>query len=481
MGTLGPGHVNAQAVGHVRRSAVDAARAQAERLREQNAQAEAEQRPTPLVAALPPMRPVVAPNLDTDFWAERDHLTQIRDLAHARIVSPDALLGCVLARISALSPPTILLPPIVGTSATLDFLVAIVGPSGSGKSSASRLAADLLPIDDETVFEGSLGSGEGIAATYVQTVTEDDAEGKKRRVQRQVYRGALFHLDEGQALAEMGGRSGSTLLPSLRSAAMGERLGQQNADAERKRNLAPRSYRAAFVIGFQLETAAPLLDDAAGGTPQRFCYLSAVDPSIPDVAPPEPFIPWSWKPPVHQHGPMGIDGSVLEEIRGWQIAKARGGHVDRLDSHSHLVRLKTAGLLALLDGGRLHITADDWRLAGTITATSSAVRSEIAKVAAQRQREAEDAGIGRRVRQEVATAQAAENRILVKAAGVVARHVHRKASEAGHTCTRRCAQQAMSSAQRREVTVDDAIDLAIEQRWIERHDDRLTPGGSAPA
>ena len=113
--------------------------------------------------------------------------------------------------------------------------------------------------------------------------------------------------------------------------------------------------------------------------------------------------------------------------------------------------------------------------------TSAAVRTLIAEAAAQRHREAENAGITRQVRREAASAQAAENRVLTKAARTIGRHVHRNGPDPEHICGRRCAQQAMSSKQRQEVTVDEALALAIDRRWIASSGDHYVPGGSYPA
>jgi hypothetical protein len=49
-----------------------------------------------------------------DFWEKTDVLGHIRDFARARLVSPWAMLGVVLARVVARIPPTVQLPPLVG-------------------------------------------------------------------------------------------------------------------------------------------------------------------------------------------------------------------------------------------------------------------------------------------------------------------------------------------------------------------------------
>jgi hypothetical protein len=61
----------------------------------------------------------------------------------------------------------------------------------------------------------------------------------------------------------------------------GGTLGSQNAEANRNRFVPEGSYPFGLFIGFQPETALPLLRDVAAGTPQRFVYNSTVDPTKP--------------------------------------------------------------------------------------------------------------------------------------------------------------------------------------------------------
>ena len=406
----------------------------------------------------------VAANLPASFYDERPELAHIRAAAHCRARSADAVLGVVLARIAVLSPPSLRLPAPVDSEATLDMAVAIIGRSGSGKSGAAKVARDLLPIDADDLAELPLGSGEGITEAYLEMVEEIDANGKLQKVKRQVKRGVLFMLDEGQALAEMGGRSGSTLLPTIRSAWAGEQLGQANASEERRRKLPAHEYRFALVAGFQLEYATALLDDHAGGTPQRFLYLPAQDPSIPDDAPAWPGA-LEWHPPVHSAGPMGLDPNVAAEIRRRALALSRDEitDVDPLDSRRDLVRLKVAGLLAVF-AGRTDISGDDWRLAGQILATSDKVRASIVDAARFRKGEAErtkgvTAALRARTLDDDVTSRA-----LTTAAKAIGRHVHKGECSGG--CKRRCVTHCMSSKTREHVALDDAISEAISQGYV---------------
>lgn len=421
--------------------------------------------------------PSEAPNLPASFYEERTELAHIRDAAYCRARSADAVLGVTLARLAVLTPPTLHLPAPVDTEATLDFAVALIGHSGAGKSGASRIGDELLRVDGDDLAVRALGSYEGLVESYLGMVEEVDDAGKTVQVKRQVRRGVLFELDEGQALADMGTRKGSTLLPGIRSAAHGNRLGQANASEDRRRHLPPREYRFALVAGFQLEHATALIDDAPGGTPQRFVYFAAEDRSIPDDAPMWPGA-LDWRPPTRTAGPMGLDTEVARQIRARALARSRGTTViDQLDAHRDLNRLKVAGLLAVLDR-RTDITAGDWSLAGQVLDASDRVRSSIIDAARWRARENERARTAKLVRQAATLDDDAAGRAVANMARAVARHVRRGKCDGG--CRRRCVTIATSSKDRKLAPVDDALDIASGHGWVVLDGDRIRPGGVAP-
>lgn len=417
-------------------------------------------------------------NLSASFYDERPALAHIRDAAYSRARSADAVLGCVLARLAVLTPPTVRLPAPVDSEGTLDLCVAIIGRSGAGKSGAAKVARYLLPIDADDLDVVGIGSGEGIVEAYLGMVDEVDDDGKAVRVKRQVRRGVLFMADEGQALMEQGARSGAIVLSTIRSAWAGEMLGQANASEERRRKLPAAEYRFALVAGFQLEYASALLDDAAGGTPQRFLYLSAVDPGIPDEPTPWPGL-LAWRPPQHPSGPMGLDGEVCAEIRRRALALSRDEvtDADPLDSRRDLVRLKVAGLLALLDD-RADITGDDWRLAGQVLDSSDRVRASIVDAQRWRAREAERTRTAKLARQAATLDDDATRRAVTTMAGAIARHVHRGRCDGG--CRRRCVTQVTSGKHRKLATIDDALDEASRHGWVVLDGDDIRPGEVTP-
>lgn len=316
-----------------------------------------------------------------EFWTARTHLDQLRQFARSRLASPWAVLGVALARVTAHVEPHLVLPPIVGGEVGLNLFVAVTGPSGGGKGAATATARDAIHFGDFIrLVEPNVGSGEGIVHTYMRRTkgTDGDPAGTEQHTTR-----ALFHASEIDTLAALKGRQGSTLLPVLRDAWMSDRLGFQNADPARRLLLEPHTYRLSLIVGVQPARAAVLLDDADGGTPQRFLWMPSTDPGIPDQRPAEP-ARIEWAPPNprnHIVTPstgryrLHICDQARHDIE--QAARARvAGNTDTLDGHALLNRLKTAAALALLDG-RAEVRDDDWQLAGTVLEISDHTRAQV--------------------------------------------------------------------------------------------------------
>jgi hypothetical protein len=309
---------------------------------------------------------------EVSFWSARPILTHIHDFARARRVSPWAVLGVTLARITTATPPQVCLPPIVGGKASLNLFVGLVGPSGAGKGAAEAVAADAVHVGH--IVSHNVGSGEGIAHGYKKRVRGGDLEWVDDR------HAVLFSVPEIDSLAAQGDRKGATLMPQLRSGWTGEQLGFGYADPTKRIIVEAHQYRLCLVAGIQPGRAGCLLDDADGGTPQRFLWLPATDPHAPDTPPAEPE-PWHWTPP-RVGDIVGIGGAPLQvcdqardTIVTARLARLRGdGHA--LDGHALLAQLKTAAALALADE-RLDVNDDDWHLAHLVAAKSTATRQAV--------------------------------------------------------------------------------------------------------
>lgn len=332
--------------------------------------------PAPL-APVPDVTTITTPDLHPDqedtFWAARPLLTHLHDFARARRVSPWAVLGVTLARIITATPHQVCLPPIVGGKASLNLFIGLVGPSGSGKGAAEAVAAEAFLLGRHVVSH-NVGSGEGIAHGYMHRTKGD-------LVWNDDDHAVLFSVPEIDSLAAQGDRKGATLMPQLRSGWTGEQLGFGYADPTKRILIPAHEYRLCLVAGIQPGRAGCLLDDADGGTPQRFLWMPATDPGAPDTPPDEPR-PMSWAG-INTGSMASIGGirmsvcdTAKDTIRASRLARLRGdGHA--LDGHALLAQLKTAAALAVADS-RLTVTDDDWDLAGTIATKSAAVRSQVA-------------------------------------------------------------------------------------------------------
>jgi len=416
-------------------------------------------------------------NLPAEFWASRPVLGLIRQAAHFRVRSADAVLLCVLARVALLTSPTIALPAIAGGRASLNFLGGIVSSSGGGKTTADVVAGELLPVEQrKDIVVHSLGSGEGAIEGYFEMVDEE-IDGKKRKVKKQTKVGAMYMLDEGQALAEMGGRSGATLLPTLRSAWSGSMLGQANATVETHRKIPAHKYRFVLLAGFQPEYASGLIADAAGGTPQRFVFAHGVDSTIPN----EP-IEWpgeiDWRPPGSYAGGIDIDfePSIAAEIRSRALMRQQGKwEPDPLDSHADLARMKMAALLAILDG-RLYVEPEDWELAGMIMRSSAAVRTWVIELARSAAVQTEQAFAAKLANRAAVVEDTAEQRALESGARSMARKVHR--SEV--PLSKRELLAAAASKHKQLASADEMIALAVDRGWLTTVADGWKSGDSRP-
>lgn len=337
----------------------------------------------PRTEDLPAVTIFVEPDAEIveEFWHARPILTHLRDFARARTVAPWAVLGCALARVICATPPNIVLPPITGGPASLNLFVGLVGRSGSGKGSAERVAAEALDVGH--IETRTTGSGEGTVHAYVKR-TKDGLEQHTTAV--------LFTVPEVDTLGALGARNGSTLMPLLRSAYSGEQLGFQYADPTKSLLVAPHKYRLCLIVGIQPGRAGVLLDDADGGTPQRFSWLIATDPGAPDVTP-KPPAPRVWRFWAYESNMAGgfhameVCATARDLIINERKTVLRGGGADALDGHRLLTRLKIAAGLALLDE-RLDVNEEDWQLAGIVSTKSDATRGSVVAEAQARAKEA---------------------------------------------------------------------------------------------
>lgn len=408
-----------------------------------------------LAGIVPAPLETLADELELDsFWRARPVLAHLHDFARARRVAPWALLGVTLARVITVVPPAVVLPSLVGSHGSLNLFVGIVGRSGAGKGTAESAAADALPLP-EPVTTATVGSGEGIAHAYVRR-TKDGVEQHTHAV--------LFSVPEIDTLTALSDRRGATLLPELRRAWVGERLGFAYSDPTKRLPVPAHAYRMTLIAGIQPERAGRLLEDADGGTPQRFIWLPAEDPHAPEVPPVEPAA-WRWQPPrwpqrawASAHLVLPVCARAREEVDADRLARLRGdGHA--LDGHAMFARLKIAAALAILDS-RAHISDTDWHLACYVADRSRATRQAVADAIAA----AHAAGNRRRAHAEADRAVLVSERLEASTVRRVARRLVQRLDGQGwvprNDLRKTCASQDRSH-------FDTAIDAAIAAGQIQ--------------
>jgi hypothetical protein len=426
------------------------------------------------------------PLLDEAFWTARPTLVHLRQAARARRVSPAAVLGAVLARVAAFTPPSTCVPNFVGEgSMPLSTYVALVARSGSGKSAPVKVAEALLPATPVgTIGPLGLGSGEGLAESYLEK-----KPGRKRK--EKTRHGALFNLDEGRFLIDLADRKGTSTVAVLCSAWSGATLGQANASQETFRLVPAGTYSVGLISLWQPAKAGGLLGEGLTGLPQRFVFLPTDDPGVPRARPEWPG-PLDWTPPHLLTIPLPLtyptEVAELVDAAAWRRLAEKiddDAPID-LDAHAMLVRLKLAGLFAVLEGRR-DVDLDDWALAGQMVAVSRSereaiveiVRAEgVAEMVKRLDRRRAEVTVELETREEHAREkfESAFESAVGSAARLIVRH-YAEGAHGGRGCTKRCATLSVAGKHRKSVALDPLLTALIERQHIVIGEGgRLLPG-----
>ncbi|WP_440219827.1 hypothetical protein [Dietzia sp. MNB45] len=393
---------------------------------------------------------------EDEFWESRPELRTIRDFARARRTAPWGTFGYVLAQAVAVIPPTVVLPPLVGARASLNTFVAMVGSSGAGKGAAYGTSLDMLRTSPRC-HVAKPGSGEGIPKEYAR---KEKPKGEPY-VQHTLRNSVLFNVSEIDTLASLGNRSGSTLMSELRAAWSGEELGFAYSDQEKKLRIEQHRFRLCLVTGVQPGRSRAILDDADGGTPQRFLWLPTTDPHRPRALPDEPkplrLPKWDGRGlvvtelgdddvvpedldairldrPVErfEFQVLEVPQSVVDAVDAVRQRDLDGVEADELEGHGILVREKVAAGLMWLNGRCDRITVEDWELAGVVKAVSDRTRAQTqAVLAANARRESIQRGKAAGYRS-VAAREVTEEDDIKRAAQRIVGYLERK----GGTATR---------------------------------------------
>jgi hypothetical protein len=446
------------------------------------------------------------PVLPEEFWTAHPLLEHIRQAAYHRQVAPAAVLLSCLARVAAMLPPSLVLPPVIGGKVPLCLLTAIVSKTGIGKSGASKVATDLLPWNPHLpgavpLDNLPIGSGEGLYEVMYETVEEQRPTGKPRHVHRQMYTNAYFYVDEVAVLNAIAKRADSTLLGNIRSLITGGVVGNTNASPDRRRHIEFGRYSYGLVVGIQAALAGPLLSDTeiSAGTPTRTLWTPAIDPTIPDDehAPDWPGT-LRWEPPGPEQliplAEMAFDDDVewpdeakatakfhivpvaeaiRKEIRSNHLPRVRGDvEVDELRSQRLLIQEKVATLLCLLCGDAIETSEGWWKLARMIMEeindrTLNWVQSELADEAMQKRRKESAHYAAREV-----NAEAAKQRWRVNEC---AKKIWAKVKDSAPGTTTR--KKVFDSLRNYRLVLEDGLNQAKEEDWV-REKNEATQTGS---
>lgn len=396
------------------------------------------------------------PNLPASFWEARPQLLQLRAYAHAVRLSPDALLYDCLTRSAAWVSVARSLLSLHEPSRFNLFALTVSNP-GVSKSRKREHARQIVPVPNNiagAVDGPPIGSGEGLVELFLGP----DPDDKKRKIQTSF--NVWVNVDEGSIFKSLGSRIGSTLDETLRSLFSGADVGNSNADPERKRWVKGGEYSFGLSVNITFESLKWLLDKAGHGTPQRFLFSAATDPTIPKKKPsPTP------KPPIFKVNPAAnitMEQAILDEVDEEIMLAARGELVlDEMDAHRVWIRCKVAGILCIWDG-RTRVNAEDWYLAGQIVETSSRVLADAAKhvetldfakadeLSAKAARKAEKCSLA------VRNVQSKQQRFALR----IARKVH-----ANGSCPKRDLRNSFAADERN--LFEEALSLAEAQSYVE--------------
>jgi hypothetical protein len=335
------------------------------------------------------------------FWNAREELQHIGMWADGKTAARWGVFGAIMARVLAAIEPNIVLPgDNFGSVGSLNTCLALVGEPGAGKDTSMDIARDAVRFVDHRYGEVQIdeekpGSGEGLTDMFVKRIQPDrrrrprqedglppEPEGPR---QMQYRTRVLAVMPEVDTLSAQASRRGSTLLAEMKTAFSGGRLGHFYRDETKRTSVDRQAYRLSTIIGVQPGKGQALLDDADGGTPQRFLWMPVQDPAVPhpddvhidEIEPIEVMIPQ-----VVGRRAIRVCQSavrVLRDARYATVSKAPGR--DPLLGHSLFVRLKVSAALSMLSGRplsqKLEITESDWEMAGVVMEVSARTLAEV--------------------------------------------------------------------------------------------------------
>lgn len=397
---------------------------------------------------------------DDEFFAATDQLKLIYRWARVRRVAPWALFGAVLLRVSASTPLPVQLPGVIGGRVSLNAFCAFVSRSGGGKGISDKVARLAWPTEIEVRLPGS---GEGISEPFV--LRGKESEDNERLT------AYILTANEIDTLTGLASRQGSILMAQLKSAWMGEPIGQSNASKATSRHVAEHDYRLCLSVGAQPGHCQVIFADTSGGSPQRFWWMPTEDPDMPRGGGPDP-APLNTALPAWTYGPDGVAEiaygipEIEETVIDAHLARQRG-QADAIDGHALLSRLKIAALLAIMHQ-RQTVTGEDWALSESVMAVSNRTRDGLLEYDRQAQRaKVHDRAIARAVGDEVY-----DGRLLDGVKRSILRTLERDGEQAGNVLRSRMGKrdrrdlfdQAVALLEHEGMVVSTSVDRGVRYR-----------------
>ncbi|WP_155727642.1 hypothetical protein [Mycobacterium avium] len=353
-------------------------------------------RSEPNVWQISPDADVLA-DLDTDdFWTATPVLQRVRQFARSRRVGPYSMLGVALVKATSSIPPYVVLPPTRGSYGSLNLYVALVGPSGTTKSTSMAAGRDYLrTVPNVPVSQP--GSGEGLAKCFAYVSGKGSA-----RVQEGSAWSVIGFVPEVASMLQTASRGGATLMADWRSGWSGERLGKDYADDGKRVVIMDHRYRLTYVLGVVPMLAKELFDGAHVGTPQRILWMPTSDPNCPRTPPEAPkrrvLNEWPSRTPDRVHGAdrevalcavldQPVQAAEFETLQLPTLvtdlideqavtALSRDLADDAEENHDLFNQLKVAAAIMRLHKRTTNVTETDWQLAGHLLAISTGLRDE---------------------------------------------------------------------------------------------------------
>jgi hypothetical protein len=247
------------------------------------------------------------------------------------------------------------------------------------------------------------------------------------------------------------------------------------------------TYSMGMLVGFQPSTVQPLLNDGAGGTPQRFVWCWVTDPNIPEEPAPvneaAPFAEVADVFTTQQGKTLTMVKSVRDEIRRTHLDRKRGTvQAPPMDEHDYLTKAKLAGLLALLEG-RYEVNEDDWRMAGEMYRVSCNVRTAMlryGKSLSKQETTKRNRANAVRAGMEEAAREAARERHGApwRVAKNIANQVHNKSELRTVGAVNRVLPRR---DQKDQTLISEAWDIALAEGWVKVNGTAVEPDEARPA